>query len=197
MPKYSNDDRYIDAATGILKNRLGITSESELERAEATFAGIRSYELAQKPLPGSFDLAHLQALHHHLFQDVYDWAGECRTVDISRGETVFAHHTHILAAARPIFGRLADEEHLQGLSAQAFGTRAAHYLGEINALHPFREGNGRAQREFISHLAYKTDYFIDWKNIGQADMIQASIESFNGDCRRLAVYLRSNLRRRT
>jgi cell filamentation protein len=81
---------------------------------------------------------------------------------------------------------------LAGLSACK---RAAYYLGEINALHPFREGNGRAQREFINHLAYKNGYFIEWKNISQADMIQASIESFHqGDNTKFAALIRDNLR---
>lgn len=194
MPNSTYDD-YIDAATGVLKNRLGITAESVLEEAEATFASVRSYELAENPLPGSFDLAHLQALHHYLFQDVYDWAGQLRTIDITKGGNRFANFAYIESAARPIFKTLADEDYLAGLGAEKFSERAAHYLGEINALHPFREGNGRAQREFISQLAYKNGYFLDWKNITQADMVQASIESFKGDCSKFAAYIRENLRK--
>src|ERR1700677_79195 len=75
MSKYSSHDEYIDTARGVLKNRLGITAESALKEAEATFASVRSYELAENPLPGNFDLAHLQAMHRYLFQDVYEWAG--------------------------------------------------------------------------------------------------------------------------
>lgn len=194
MSKYSTHDDYLDAATGVLKNRLGITAESELEEAEATFASVRSYELAEKPLPGNFDLAHLQAMHRYLFQDVYDWAGKLRTIDIIKGGNRFANFAYIESSAAPIFRKLADENFLASLDAEKFSDRAAHYLGEINALHPFREGNGRAQREFISQLAYKNGYFIDWKNFTQADMIQASIESFNGDCSKFSAYIRGNLR---
>src|SRR6202167_5054944 len=175
MSKYSTHDDYIDAATGVLKNRLGLTAESALEEAEATFASVRSYELAENPLPGNFDLAHLQAMHRYLFQDVYEWAGQLRTIDIIKGGNRFANFAYIESAAKPIFKKLADEDFLAGQDAEQFSDRAAHYLGEINALHPFREGNGRAQREFISQLAYKNSYFIDWKNFTQADMVQASI----------------------
>lgn len=196
MPKYSNRDHYLDAATGILKNRLKISSESELEKAEASFASIRAYELVQKPLPGDFHLSHLKAIHHYLFQDVYDWAGELRTVDISRGDTVFAHHRYIQGVARPIFERLAMENRLIGRGSAAFSDRAAHYLGEINAVHPFREGNGRAQRQFISHLANHAGYDIDWEQFSQSEMIQASVESFKGDCSRFAAYIRANLETR-
>jgi cell filamentation protein len=125
----------------------------------------------------------------------YAWAGSIRTIDITRGGSTFAHHRHIEAAARPIFRRLAEENHLAGLPADAFSERAAYYLAEINALHPFREGNGRAQREFISHLAYNSGYHISWKNISQAEMVQASIESFRGDSSKFAAYIRENLTR--
>jgi cell filamentation protein len=67
----------------------------------------RSRELAQTPLHGRFDLAHLQAIHRYLFGDVYEWAGQLRTVDISKGDTLFAHHSHIVTAATLIFDQLA------------------------------------------------------------------------------------------
>ena len=195
MSKYSNRDRYLDAASGVLKNRLNITDEAALENAEASFVAWRSYELAQKLLKGKFDLNHLKALHRYLFGDVYTWAGKLRDIDITKGDNFFAHHSHIESAAKPIFSELAAENYLEGLSEAAFSERAAHYLGEINALHPFREGNGRAQREFISHLAYKNGYFIEWENVSQSEMIQGSIESFNGDCSKFTTYIRDNLKK--
>ncbi len=160
MSKYSSHDPYLDPASGVLKNRLGITDDTALEQAEAALVATRSYELAQTPLKGRFDLAHLQAIHGYLFGDVYTWAGQLRTIDISKGENMFAHHTHIQSAATPIFQQLEQEKHLAGLTPAAFSDRAAHYLGELNALHPFREGNGRAQREFLSHLADANGYYI-------------------------------------
>jgi cell filamentation protein len=112
-----------------------------------------------------------------------------------QGRQFFAHHIHIKAAAKAIFDKLAKEKYLAGLSKADFCDRAAFFLGEINALHPFREGNGRAQREFISHLAYKNDYYIEWKNIEQDDMIEASTASFKcGDCSKLAAILRASIR---
>ncbi|MGB9154539.1 MAG: Fic family protein [Alphaproteobacteria bacterium] len=193
--KYSNADRYIDAETGVLKNRLGITSEAELEKAEADFASARSYELSQHPLKGQFDLDHLKAIHGYMFKDLYEWAGQCRDIEIAKGDNFFAHHIHIEAAAKSVFDGLAKENRLVGLSKADFCDRAAFYLGEINALHPFREGNGRAQREFISQLAYTNGYYIEWKNISQDEMVQASIASFkHGDCSKFAAYLRSNIK---
>src|ERR1700677_437615 len=79
---------------------------------------------------------------------------------------------------RPDLQQLRDEKHLAGLSPSKFSVRAAHYLGELNALHPFREGNGRAQREFVSHLARATGFYVAWEDMKQPAMLQASIESF-------------------
>jgi fido (protein-threonine AMPylation protein) len=193
MPKYSGNDHYIDPESGVLKNRLGITDEALLEATEADFVAERSRELSQTPLEGGFDLAHLQAIHRYLFGDVYEWAGQLRTIDISKGGHRFAHHAHIASAAAPIFKKLAEENHLAGLSPAAFSDRASYYLGELNALHPFREGNGRAEREFISHLAHATGFYIAWENVNRADMLQASIESFRGDTSKLAALIREHL----
>lgn len=197
MQEYTGHDHYLDPTTGILRNRLGIRDQAILEEREADYATARAYELAKKPLDGRFDLDHLKAIHGHLFGDVYDWAGELRDIDIAKGDSYFANHAHIVGAARPIFARLADERHLAGMDAARFSERAAYYLGEINAMHPFREGNGRAQREFINHLAYENGFEIAWANVTRENMIQASIESFyKGDTTQFCQFICNNLRHR-
>lgn len=197
MAKYEGGDGYLDPETGVLRNRLGIADERRLEQAEASLVAWRSYELSQKPLAGDFDLAHLQAIHRHLFGDVYDWAGEIRTIDLAKGNTYFAHHAHLVSASRPIFEHLKKERYLQGLNRTAFSERAAYYLGEINALHPFREGNGRAQREFINPLAWANGYTIDWSAIHPDALRQASIASFHGgETTPLADPIKANLQDR-
>lgn len=181
MSRYSSHDEYIDPTTGVLKNRLGITDEATLETTEAQFVAQRSHGLVQDPIPGTFDLPHLQAIHRHLFGDIYDWAGQLRTVDLTKDTSHFAHHAYLERAAASIFRELAQEKHLRGLEPAEFSRRAAHYLAELNALHPFREGNGRAQREFLSQLARDNHYAIAWERITQADMLDASRRSFSGD----------------
>jgi cell filamentation protein len=99
----------------------------------------------------------------------------------------------IESAAVPIFRQLAKENHLAGLGPEAFSDRAAYYLGELNALHPFREGNGRAQREFISHLAQANGYYVAWENVSPAELLAAFIASFHGDISELAGFIRRNL----
>jgi cell filamentation protein len=181
MSRYSGNDPYLDPTTGVLKNRLNIADETSLEQTEADIVAARSYELSRTPLKGRFDLAHLQAIHKYLFGDLYEWAGQLRTIDISKGGNRFAHHGHIESAAASVFQQLAKENRLAGLGPAGFSDRAAYYLGELNALHPFREGNGRAQREFISHLAHANGYYVAWENIGPAELLAASIASFHGD----------------
>ncbi len=193
MSRYTGEDPYLDPQSGVLKNRLSITDEATLELAEAALVATRSYELSVTPLKGLFNLAHLQAIHSYLFADVYEWAGQLRTVDISKCGHMFAHHAHVGGAAETIFEQLKKERYLAGLEAAAFSERVAYYFGELNALHPFREGNGRAQREFISHLAGATGYYIAWEDVMPAAMLVASIESFKGHTSKLATIIRRNL----
>ena len=190
MSRYSGRDEYLDSDSGVLRNRFGITDSLELETYEANLAGSRSRELAIRPIPGKFDLVHLQAIHRYLFGDLYEWAGQLRTVDISKNGHLFAHNAHIAAAAGHIFGQLASEKHLRELSKDAFASRSAYYLAEINALHPFREGNGRTQREFMSALAASNNFYFAWEQTGQEEMLQASIESFHGKLDHLEAILK-------
>lgn len=196
MGKYpaAGSDPYVYLSSDVLRNKLGIRDQVALDRAEATFAAIRAYELASAPPPEKFDLKHLQAVHKHLFGDLYDWAGKFRTVDISKGESRFAHFGQIENYGAQIFRELAKEGYLRDLSADQFAERAAHYLGELNALHPFREGNGRTTREFIGGLAQQAGYSIEWTGIERDAWVQASIESFHGQNQLLAVLVRDNLR---
>ena len=83
------DDPYLDPRTGVLRNRLGITDPAELARAEARLAAGREAILFRARLDlGGYDLAHLQAIHRHLFGQIYDWAGQVRTVNMSKGGTL-------------------------------------------------------------------------------------------------------------
>ena len=168
MSRYSSHDEYTDPATGVLKNRLGITDKATLETTEAQFVAARARELTHQPIPGVFDLPHLQAIHRHLFGDLYEWAGHVRTVDLIKGTSRFAHHAHLERAAAPIFRGLAQEKYLRGLEPDAWSGRAAHYLAELNALHPFRDGNGRALRAFFSQVSHDSGYTILWKNMTQS-----------------------------
>jgi cell filamentation protein len=193
MSRYSEDDHYVDSKSGVLKNLLHIANQAALDSAEANFVAARSRELALKPLPGRFDLPHLQAIHKRLFGDVYEWAGQLRDVNISKNGTAFAAAMYIESSTAQLFQQLAHEKALAGLDQAQFSIRAAHYFGELNAIHPFREGNGRTQREFISHLAHANCFYVAWERWKQTEMIQASIESFRGNTSKLSGFILANL----
>ncbi len=124
---------------------------------------------------------------------MYPWAGEVRQIDITKNATYFARHETIDGRFAELAKQLAAEKYLRGLSVEQFADRIGFYLGEINMLHPFREGNGRTQREFIHLLARKAGYRIAWESIGKDDMIRACIAAGEGNHAVLAKIMRLNL----
>ncbi|MBU3568394.1 Fic/DOC family protein [Polynucleobacter alcilacus] len=181
MSRYDADDTYCYPGTDVLRNKAEITNAEDLDAYEGELSTLRSIEILENPIAGQFDLAHLQRIHLALFQDVYDWAGKIRTVDISRGNSRFANVRFIESAANDIFNKLARENWLRGLDADTLSKRLAHYLSEINALHPFREGNGRVQRIFISQLSQSAGYQLDYSDLEQEQIYRAMELAFNGD----------------
>jgi cell filamentation protein len=186
MSRYDADDVYCIPGTAVLKNKAGITDQDQLDEYEGDFTAIRLLELTQSPVEGSFDLAHLCKIHQYLFQDVYEWAGEVRSVDIIRGESRFCNVRHIQSYSSTVFSALAAEKYLVNLEPEVFANRLAHYLSEINAIHPFREGNGRVQRLFISQLAEQAGYTLDYSALDQAELYPVMQESFLGNVKPLA-----------
>jgi len=193
MSRYSEEDVYCYPRSSVLRNKLGLKVQDQLDQYEAEMTTLRLVELQEKPINGHFDLDHLQRLHFHIFQDVYDWAGQIRTVDISRGVSRFAHAQYIESAAKTLFANLEKENWLKELSIDAFSFRAAHYLSEINVLHPFREGNGRAQRAFITQLCKAAGYDLDYSDLEQNELFNAMKEAFQGNEYKIAQILRERL----
>ena len=86
MSRYDADDTYCYPGADVLRNKAEITNAENLDAYEGELSTLRSIEILENPIAGQFDLAHLKRIHLALFQDVYDWAGKIRTVDISRGQ---------------------------------------------------------------------------------------------------------------
>lgn len=173
-------DPYRDPATGVLRNLLGITDPASLEQADADFSAVRLAQLHRRELPGDYDLAHLRGFHRALFGDLYPWAGELRTVWIAKGDP-FCIPQHIESSADDIFTRLAAADRLRGLDHAEFTTSLADLLGDLNALHPFRDGNGRTQRAFCAQLARHAGHQLRWAPMDPAENITASRASLRGD----------------
>jgi cell filamentation protein len=186
-------DPYVHPETNVLKNLRDIRDADQLNKFEAIATTRRIVELEHEPIQGQFDARHLQAIHHHIFQDVYEWAGDFRSVSISKSGDPFAFPRHIVSSLDKICGELKREMHLAGSDLERFASRGAYYLGEINAIHPFREGNGRTQREFIRELGLQNGLTIDWRQVSREEMIEASRRSLRTDNAELEQVLRKSL----
>ena len=172
------DDCY--ESTTCLINKFGIRDSAQLAEMEAAITFAKSAELERLPIKGSFNFEHYKAIHKHLFGDIYDWAGTIRTIDISKKGTVFVLAKDIEQIANSCFTRLKSEDYFRGYSFDTFCDAIVDFYYVTNMLHPFREGNGRTQRIFISQLIRYAGYDIDFSAIDPDELMIATIQSANG-----------------
>ena len=170
------DNIYCYPGTKVLINKFGIKDKEKLEAVELDLAGLRILELKDNPIKGSFDLEHLKSIHKYIFQDIYNWAGQLRTIEISKG-IWFARSDFIISEGQRIFNELKDENYISHLPFDKFCKKLAYYKAEINMLHPFREGNGRAIREFVRSLAEYNGYELDFSTMDKNQYIKAMVQS--------------------
>ena len=175
--EFEQDSIYCYPDSFVLKNKLNITDGDKLEEAERNITALRILSLRKHPPKGEMDFSYLCLLHKLIFGDIYSWAGEIRNVNINKG-TMFCNYLFIAQQAEYIFGKLKKERYLRRCSADEMPLRLSYYLSEINALHPFREGNGRTQRLFIEILAERAGYEVDFSSVTADEMIEASADSF-------------------
>ena len=152
------DDRdpYLYPGLNVMRNRLNIRQADRLAKASYEITALRVATLGLGPsAPG---LPHLCAIHRHLYQDIFDWAGDIREIDIYQGDTRFCHFAYIEKEGNVLMQDLEEEGYLNGLQKEEFVARLSHYYCEINVLHPFRIGNGIAQRIFFEQLAIHAGY---------------------------------------
>lgn len=175
----SIDDPYCYPGTNVLKNRRDLRTQDALDRFETAITAQRFNE----PMPvGKLTEQHYQRVHRHIFRDVYAWAGEYREkVRISKGDSTFCYPEHIPREMTKLFEGLRRNNYLQGLSAQEFAQRAAAFLATLNAVHAFRDGNGRNQLAFMGLLAKAAGHPLHFDRIIPEDFLAAVIRSFQGD----------------
>jgi len=171
-------DPYIDPATGILRNKVGALTQAALNDAESDLMLGRLQLLAShRPRPTG-DLVELCAIHRFLFQDVYDWAGQIRTVDLrkNRPDAVpFLPVAYIQRAADFCATELRADKMLMGLGREEFIVKLAHHYDQFNYVHPFREGNGRTQRVFWNRLCWDAGWELDWRHVTKDANDQACV----------------------
>ncbi|KZL26348.1 Fic/DOC family protein [Pseudovibrio sp. WM33] len=180
MSRYNAiEDPLCYPGTHVLKNKLDLTDQSELDQFEQLMFLTRSEE----PLPaGELDYEYYKAIHHHFFQDVYDWAGKPREIRTGKGDSWFCYPEFIEQEMVKIFAQLASENHLTLIEDPiTFAKRAAYYVAEINAVHPFLEGNGRCQLTLLSILFEISGFPMDVEQIQADQFMAAMVASFYGN----------------
>jgi cell filamentation protein len=168
----SDFDSYFYPGTEVLRNKLDIRDVEALEHIER---GHVEQRLSEGCPSGNFDLDHLKAIHRHLFQDVYEWAGDLRVVAMSKERSVFMPPDRIDMGMRDVHRRLVESDFLQNIDPAAFSAKAAEIIGDINHVHPFREGNGRAQLQYLKQLAEQAGQNLDLTKLNGEKWIEASI----------------------
>jgi len=161
-------DPYFDENIGDLRNLLDANSSEHLKELEAQIVFANELELESISISRTSDLVELLALHKHLFGNVYDWAGQIRTVDIKKNSNnaeYFLIVSKIIDASHYVFNELTKEKYLEGLSNEEFIDRLAYFYDQLNYIYPFREGNGRVQRVFWTRVAHDAGYEINWDKV--------------------------------
>ncbi len=172
------DDPYCYKGTAVLRNKAGLRDPEALEAFELEMTTLR----AEEPLPdGRFDPAHYRAVHRHLFQDVYSWAGRYRTVRTSKGGNPFCFPEHIPAQIDALFAQLRAGPCFAEPDRRTFVEAAAEFLGELNATHPFREGNGRSQLAFMHLVGLGAGHPFDFARVERETFLPAMIASYDKD----------------
>jgi cell filamentation protein len=183
----AGSDPYCYPGTDVLKNIPGLRSQEDLDRFEAAATTQR----ADEPLPaGRLSVSHYCAVHRHLFQDVFAWAGRPRTVRLAKGGSAFCYPEYIQSEMRVVFAGLKAKRDFRRLSPTEFANEAATFLATLNAIHPFREGNGRTQLTFLALLADQARHPLDLDRLEPEQFLGAMIASFEGDTQNLAAHIR-------
>ncbi|EJL27619.1 protein involved in cell division [Caulobacter sp. AP07] len=176
-------DPYLHPTLPILRNKLGIFDADRLDQIERRLVTQR---IAEGAPTGRFDLVHLRAIHRHLFQDIYDWAGEIRTVEIAKEGHQFQFRRFIAVGVADIHRRLVAADFLRGLERPAFAEAASAIIGDLNYVHPFRDGNGRTQLQYLDGLALRAGHPLDLSRLSPTGWLTASRAAHDGDYRFMA-----------
>ena len=173
-------DIYCYPNSNILINKFNIRNQTDLAVAERQITALKIAELEKHPLKGRYNLKHIQAIHKFIFSDIYEWAGQVRGGDfLSKGTSIFCRAMHIESYADEIYDKLRHDNFLKGLKKPEFITKLAYYMGELNALHPFREGNGRVARLYFKQLCNNASYDLEFHKTRKDTLLDADIRAFN------------------
>lgn len=166
--------------THVLMNKLDIRDQKQLEENETLITTVQSLKFELSPFPEELDFDYYKRLHRFLFESLYSWAGEIRTVDLSKQHTHFCPAAEVTSLASASFGRLKREKYFQGLSRDVLLDELVDFYGSVNYLHPFREGNGRVQRLYFRQLVRRAGYHLNFAAVDSDKMMLATIHAASG-----------------
>lgn len=176
--KYGSDnDSFCYPDTSILINKLNIKTRELLEEAEKEITTFSANEIDFSLPP--YNLIYWQSIHKSLFSDIYRWAGELRSVFITKGETQFCNPKYISTESNKLFKNLSNDNFYVGLNRKDLIENSAELFIELNIIHPFREGHGRSQRILFDHIYANCGYEINWHFVSTENWIEANIEGID------------------
>ncbi|MCH3918698.1 MAG: Fic family protein [Spirochaetia bacterium] len=177
-------DRSFYPGTHCLVNYFNLKNRNKLRKLVIYAVSVRTAQMLAEPFDGGYDFDYLKAIHEHLFGDIYPSAGTIRTT-LAAKRTEFCRPEYIEASAKDIFDRLASDHFLRKLDRDIFISDLAYYMGEVEALHPFRSGNAPATRLFFIDLVYQAGYRLDWGEADADRLLEADICAIDGDYQQL------------
>lgn len=190
----TNQSNYCYKDTNVLKNKAEIKDVDKLEKLEKDIVTYRLYELRQRGITGEFDKKHFLNIHKNIFGDIYYFAGEYRNENISKGSFLFSNFEFIDYSLDEVFKELKkdiENDAFKNNKIEDIAEKLAYYYAELNVVHPFREGNGRATREFLRQLALKYGYILDFTKIPADEILRAAIKSITDIKELTSVYERA------
>ncbi len=177
-------DPYVYPGTNVLRNKLGIVDGESLAEVECSVGQLGLERLRDRPFRLPIGVARIKATHKAIFGEIYEWAGEFRQNIGSMQKyrpagypVVYPPSQYIPQEMDRIFAELRQENDLQGLSLDDFAARAAFFYGEMDGVHPFREGNSRTLRQFFSDIALGAGFGLDWSGADRESLYRARDEA--------------------
>ena len=167
--------------TRCIVNYFGIKDRPQLKVIDKHISSIRTAELLLSPPDMPFNFDYLKAVHSQLFGDIYPSAGMIRR-SVRNKHSEFCQPEYIESSADTLFSKLRDENYLRNIDdIDDYINALAYYMGEMEALHPFMDGNGRATRFFFHEMSLKAGYEIGWGSADPDHFLEANVAALDGD----------------
>ena len=177
----------------ILINKFDLRNQEALNKAESVAVTIHSIEIENEPLPDVFNFDFYCSLHRRLFCDVYPWAGELRKINLSKKSTNFYDFKDLKSYGELLFRQFEHFDKIKSLDKDAFAEWVAEIYNDLNMLHPFREGNGRTERLFITLVIRAAGYEINFAAPDPDELMIATIFAAQGVDEQLKNFFKKNI----